>query len=110
MVGGPFAKVLGKRVTRCFVGHAAVPFLHFGRQYISAECRFWRVELEGQVLSASSDDSASLAGLNGRILESAEICSVTGDTDLLFIGGAVFRSFVASTEQDSKWIVGPVPK
>ena len=105
MVSEAFAKVLGKRVTRTFVGHAAVPFLHFGTRYISADYLFWRVEFDGQVLSASSDDSASLDGLNGRILESAEICAITGDTELRFSGNAVFRTFVASTERDSTWVV-----
>lgn len=98
-------ELLGHQVTRCFVGHAAVPFLHFGEQYISADCLFWRVEIDDQVVSASSDDSASLEALNGRILESAKVCTITGDSDLRFSGGAVFRSFVASTEQDSMWIV-----
>ena len=103
-------EVIGKQVTRCFVGYAAVPFLHFGEQYISADCLFWRVELEGEVLSASSDDSASLESLNGRVLESAEVCTTTGDTELRFSGGAVFRSFVASTEKDSMWIVESEPE
>ena len=68
----------------------------------------WRIEQRGRVIAGSEDDRATIESgvrqMDGKTFVSGEIFQSPGDSVLTFSDGLVLRTFVITSEEDSRWI------
>jgi hypothetical protein len=118
-----FAPLIGQPAQGCWLGYGSVLFLEFGkpqslrdgRTHPSGEWGLrsdpieWRIEQRDHIVSGSEDDRATMESgikqIDGKTFVSGEILQPSGDSVLTFSDDLVLRTFVVSSEQDSRWIL-----
>jgi hypothetical protein len=117
-----FAPLVGQLAQGCWLGYGNTFFLEFGlpqplggREHhprgewgLWCERMVWRIERADQVYAGFEDDrdavEAGIRHIDGSTLLSAELLPPFGDSILTFSGNLVLRTFVTSTEEDSRWL------
>jgi|HubBroStandDraft_4_1064222.scaffolds.fasta_scaffold420330_2 hypothetical protein len=117
-----FAPLIGQTAHGCWLGYGSVLFLEFGqpqplrdgRAHPSGEWGLrsdqieWRIEQRDQIIAGSEDDRATMENgieqIDGKTFVSGEILQPSGDSVLKFSDDLVLRTFVVSSEEDSRWI------
>ena len=117
-----FTPLIGQTAQGCWLGYGSVLFLEFGQSQPLRDGRThpcgewglrrdqieWRIEQRDHIVAGSEDDRATMESgirqIDGKTLVSGEILQPSGDSVLTFLDGLVLRTFVISSEEDSRWI------
>jgi hypothetical protein len=117
----PFAAIVGQTANGCWLGYGSTLFLEFGERQAAMDLKnhrsgewsmqcgsvLWRIEQGDCILAASEDEQsvmeAALDRINGQPLMRGTICPLTGDSTLEFASNIMLRTFVLTSEEDSRW-------
>jgi hypothetical protein len=117
-----FTPLIGQTAQGCWLGYGSVLFLEFGQPQpprdgrthphgewgLQSDLVEWRIEQRDHIVSGSEDDRATMESgikqIDGKTFVSGEILQPSGDSVLTFSDDLVLRTFVISSEEDSRWI------
>jgi hypothetical protein len=117
-----FAPLMGQTAQGCWLGYGNTLFLEFGlaqplddgRNHPQGEwglwCErmVWRIEQGDRVHAGFEDDrdtvERAIKRIDGSTFISGDLLRPFGDSILIFSDNLVLRTFVTTTEEDSRWL------